>query len=252
MSSENLSWITRVRSAPPPLPTEESEPLLIPPPPSLPRFPANAIEQNVLGRTPDSLAPAASSIAPSSISRPPSASTADRAHRVAPFFAISVIGAIAATVAGVAFLWSPVRDYYVAPRSLAAVVAPTTMSTVGRIHYLRPVNITADAPPIRVGELSTTTPAANTFDSRHAWVLVSSGAQRAYQCGLRGVDALIEVTFAPSGTVTLVNVVGDGPLPDAATSCADKALFGLKVPAFEGESEVVRLHLDGRTSAVRH
>jgi hypothetical protein len=145
---------------------------------------------------------------------------------------LSVIGAVLATAIVLALFWPSGRDS--STRSVALAAADTATTDIAA-----PASANVFAASELVG-----------FDREQAWDAVSSGTHRAHYCGLRGVDTAIDVTFAPSGKVTFVTVVGDGSLPPIALHCVDQLLFGLRISAFDGEPEVVSAHLDGRTGAV--
>jgi hypothetical protein len=139
-------------------------------------------------------------------------------------------------------LWSPSSNLQQASHWLSAA-APAAANPPHTIHYLPTVNIVASEPP----EIATE---PGPFDKNQARGLVASRAFAIHRCGLEGVDATISVTFEPSGQVSLVDVRGETPLPERATSCADEMLIGLRIPAFQGGPQTVVVRIDGQTGLV--
>ncbi|MDZ4063426.1 MAG: hypothetical protein U1E22_02055, partial [Coriobacteriia bacterium] len=184
----------------------------IPPLAPLPRIPIASVVQTLFERSPGTLPPdRPSSISPvdfPSAYPPPPLPPARTA--LLPFFAGGALGAILATTIAVGLLWSPSSNLQQASHWLSAA-APAAANPPHTIHYLPTVNIVASEPP----EIATE---PGPFDKNQARGLVASRAFAIHRCGLEGVDATISVTFEPSGQVSLVDVRGETPLPERATS----------------------------------
>ncbi len=229
---------------PPPYASSHPPDSAIPPLVPLPRIPVASVVQTLFDRSPSTLPPSKpSSISPvafPSAYPPPLAPPARSA--LLPFFVGGALGAVLATAVAVALLWSPPSNLDQSAHWLPAA-APAAANPTHTIHYLPTVHIVAGEPP----EIDTE---PGTFDKDQARGLVASRAFAIHRCGLEGVDASISVTFEPSGQVSLIDVRGETPLPEQATSCADEMLLGLRVPAFKGAPQTVVVHIDGQTGLV--
>jgi hypothetical protein len=242
-SSDNEVW-----EAVPALLLENAR-VKLPPPPPLPRFPMGPGVEHAFSHVPDSITPTAWSVAPGPLVPVPPQTTSRTSRWAVAFVAGGV--AFGAAAAVLLLLWSPARaNSPVASGRVEAPAALAAPAAAARIHYLPTTIIHASATP-RAEDLGAVAPGARAFDRRRATAMVSTATRRAFECGLRDVDTSVEVTFEGSGRAVLVNVQGDLPLSPAASLCADEELFTLQVPAFQGGSQVVRMHLDGKTGVVR-
>ena len=221
----------------------------LPPLPPLPRFPMGPGVERAFSSVRDSTTPTSWSVVPETIP-PVQPHTAPGSSRRALSFVAGGV-ALGAAAAIALSLWSPARPQ--APAASGWVETPAALAAPAagaRVHYLPTTIIHASATPMTENRGAAPVGAA-VFDRRRATAMVSTATQRAFECGLRGIDTSVEVTFEESGRAVLVNVKGDYPLSPAAETCANEELFTLQVPAFLGGTRVVRVHLDGQTGAIR-
>jgi hypothetical protein len=221
----------------------------LPPPPPLPRFPMGPGVERAFLRVPDSIAPTAWSVAPEQPLPVRSQTAPGEPRRALSFVGGGVVLGAAAAVA--LSLWLPGRAQQpVASRWIETPAAIAAPAMGARVHYLPTTIIHASSTPM-AEDRGAAPPAAVPFNRRVATAMVATATRRAFECGLRGIDTSVEVTFEETGRAVLVNVKGDHPLSPAAETCANEELFTLQVPAFLGGTQVVQVHLDGQTGAVR-
>jgi hypothetical protein len=220
----------------------------LPPPPPLPRFPMGPGVERAFSSVSDSITPTAWSVAPETIP-PVQAHTPPASSRRALSFVAGGV-ALGAAAAVALSLWSPARAQQPVASRWIETPALAAPAMGARVHYLPTTIIHGSATPM-AEDRGAAAPAAVAFDRRRATAMVSTATRRAFECGLRGIDTSVEVTFEESGRAVLVNVKGDHPLSPAAETCANEELFTLQVPAFLGGTRVVRVHLDGQTGAIR-
>ncbi len=213
----------RIRSPVPPPPSSRPDtlrvPTSLPGSPPLPRFALGPRMDGLFGpdRPPGSSKP--SSLAPVT-----SHEQASGRFHTNPWVA-GAIGAGITVAAGVVLLWVPSRISSLAVEVMGPSREPPRFA-------VSPVPVpTSSSLPARPG-----------FREEEARELAMLAGQDAAACGLGAGEVEVVLTFWPDGAVSHA-VVDSFWMDGAARRCLDRAFFGLRALAFEGEPRTLALAL---------